>query len=164
MHYKKSFTCVLLCTPDKRNFFTYKKHLKHILEYVKTFKAEVFLTKATNLHILELEELVQSLCDSSKNQNGIEYEIVEKLFPKHTKENQSKEKQEKFSSKVYDYIIKEFRESKVVCLSKIKSKFKDTGLSDSSFSNYLRKARLQIAKDGYYVFKVGIGKYKADQI
>jgi len=157
MAYKKSFKCILLVTNDKRHFFTYKRYLKHVTEYFKTFGAEVYLASAENLHVLELKELVSNICDSKLNQNGIKFTIIEKLYPIKVK---SRDEIVQAADKIKAHIRKEFLRRETVSLKKIKSKFQDFGLSDSCFSNHLSRVRKELEDEGNEIVRTGLGKYQ----
>ena len=157
MTYKKTFTCILLRTSDKRCFFTYKRHLRHVTEYFKTFGAEIFLAKAYNLHVLELKDLVQGLCDTNKNQNGVEHTIIQRLHPIKAK---SRKEMQIAAKDIKQYIESRFLDGEVVSLKKIKSKFQDLDLSDSCLSNHLSRVRKELEDSGKEIQRIGLGKYK----
>lgn len=157
MAYKKSFTCILLRTADKRCFFTYKKHLKHVTEYFKTFGAEVFLAKAVDLHVLDLKELVQALCDPSNNQNGVKHTIVEKLYPIKVK---SRTDSREAAKEIKGYIVTQFKSGEAVSLKRIKKEFQELDLTDSCLSNHLSRVRREFEEKGHQIQRIGLGKYR----
>lgn len=70
--------CLLIQTNDNRKLLTYQKNYKHLLEYVKTFKAKVFIVKVENdQKILDLNKLVSALCDKNFKIKEINFEIIQ---------------------------------------------------------------------------------------
>ncbi len=69
--------CLLIKTKDK-NFLTYQKNHKHLIEYAKNFKAKMYVAKTKSKdQILELNSLVVALCDKNYKSEDLEYEIIE---------------------------------------------------------------------------------------
>lgn len=70
--------CLMIQTKDNRKLFTYQKNYKHLLEYVKTFNAKIFIVKIDkNQKILDLNKLVPALCDKNYKIKNINFEILE---------------------------------------------------------------------------------------
>jgi hypothetical protein len=73
--------CLMIQTNDNRKLLTHQKNYKHLLEYIKTFKAKTFIVKVTSEEkqkILDLNKLVSALCDKNFNIKNINVEILEK--------------------------------------------------------------------------------------
>lgn len=70
--------CIMIQTKDNRKLFTHQKNYRHLLEYIKTFKAKVFLVKINNdQKVLDLNKLVSALCDKNFNVKNLDFEIIE---------------------------------------------------------------------------------------
>lgn len=70
--------CLLLQTNDNKKLFTYQKNYKHLLEYIKTFNAKVFIVKIDkDQQILDLNKLVSALCDKNFKVREINFEIIQ---------------------------------------------------------------------------------------
>lgn len=72
--------CIMIQTNDNRKLLTHQKNYKHLMEYIKTFKAKVFVVKITNdekQKILDLNKLVSALCDKNFNIKNIKFEVLE---------------------------------------------------------------------------------------
>lgn len=70
--------CLLIQTNDNRKLLTYQKNYKHLLEYIKTFKAKVFIVKVENdQKILDLNKLVSALCDKNFKLKENNFEIIQ---------------------------------------------------------------------------------------
>ena len=56
--------CLLIKTKDNRKFLTHEKNLNSLIEFSKTFGAEIFTVPiAQEFSILELKDLVAALCN-----------------------------------------------------------------------------------------------------
>ena len=71
--------CLMIQTKDNRKLLTHQKNYKHLLEYIKTFKAKVFVVKISDKSnkILDLNKLVSALCDKNYKINNFDFEIIE---------------------------------------------------------------------------------------
>jgi hypothetical protein len=68
----------MIQTKDNRKLFTHQKNYKHLLEYIKTFKAKVFIVNTdSDQKILDLNKLVPALCDKNYNIKNLNFEILE---------------------------------------------------------------------------------------
>lgn len=63
---KKTKPCVLITTKNNVNLFTYKKNLKPLKQFIKTFDAKIETAKAESQDILELEQLIPRFCTNRK--------------------------------------------------------------------------------------------------
>lgn len=71
--------CLMIQTKDDRKFLTYQKNYKHLLEYIKTFKAKLYTVNINkNQQILDLNKLVAALCDKNYKIKNFDFEIIEK--------------------------------------------------------------------------------------
>lgn len=70
--------CLMIQTKDNRKLFTFQKNYKHLVEYIKTFKAKVFVVNIDkNQKILDLNKLVSALCDKNFKIKNLNFEILE---------------------------------------------------------------------------------------
>lgn len=70
--------CLMIQTKDNRKLFTFQKNYKHLLEYIKTFKAKAFVVNIDkNQKILDLNKLVSALCDKNFKIKNLNFEILE---------------------------------------------------------------------------------------
>ncbi len=72
----KTIDCLMLKTPDERCFFTLKNNYPQLIEFARTYGAQISVVKASNVQVLELEDLAKSICNQEE-QTKPEYEIVE---------------------------------------------------------------------------------------
>lgn len=152
---------LLIETKDKRKFLTHEKHLLQLIEFSKTFSASLFIVKS-NEKPMELEEIVNNLCNSEYQSPEYNYEIIETKLENRPIIQKAKKNLIKNSDQIKNYIEKQFKNKNIVSVKELKSKFKQYNLSDSTFSNHIKNVKLQIEKQGFKVKKVGTGKYSVD--
>lgn len=144
--------CLLIETKDKRKFLTHQKNLNHLKEFSKVFNVDISPVKLKTGNVLELEELVSAICDSSYND--------ECSFEKMKKSSSSRSETIKIANKIRDYIITEFKNKNNVSLKNIKNKFKDLNLTDASLCNHIRRAKIALQSEGYTFTKISSGIYR----
>lgn len=148
--------CLLIKTKENKNFFTHENNLQSLVEYIKTFNAELLLVKPSpETKILELKELTVALCDPNYNYHG-KFEIIEKIFPKNKRARQSILVEAKI---IRGFIRNKFLSDKQISLKELKEKFQNYRLTDACLCNHLAMARKDLAKDGFKFTKTGAGKY-----
>jgi hypothetical protein len=155
--FKKHFTCLMIKTQEKKLFFTYKTNLPQIIEYVKNFKSEIYLVKAYDVEVLQLEELSLSLCNKFKNQAEVEHDVLEKIFPISIRKRVKILKDE---TKIREFISTKLKKGDIVSLQSLKKKYAKLNLTDSCLCSHLAKARKQLVLEGHTIKKVGPGKYQ----
>ena len=60
---KKNFKCLMLKTRDNRKYFTHEKNYDYLIEFSRTFGAEVSVVEVEEAEVLDLEELAPAICD-----------------------------------------------------------------------------------------------------
>jgi hypothetical protein len=144
--------CLLIETKDNRKLFTHKKNYPNLIEFGKTFEAEISVVKSTNAKVLELDELAPAICDPLYNSN-CSFEILE------TKISKPKTKKISKAQKIRDFIRETFLENKPVELHNVAKKFKNQNLTLACFCNHISKVRKELTNEGYRIEKIGGGKY-----
>ena len=155
--FKKHFTCLMIKTQDKKKFFTYRPNLKNIIEYVKNFKAEIYLVKARNVEVLQLKDLASCLCNKFDDQSAVKYEVVEKIFPISIRK---RVKILKDATRIREFITEKLKKGDAVSLQLLKKRFKRFNLTDSCLCNHLAKARKALIEEGHPIIKIGPGEYQ----
>lgn len=136
---------LMIETNFNRKFFTYEKNLPMLIDFAKTFNAEISIVQLKETtNILELKELAPALCSPDYVIPQINYEVIE------TKHDPNKRKN---AEKMRKYIKDLFLKSEIVCLKELKEKFND--FTTSTIYNNLKKVMNDI-KD---VKKIARGKY-----
>lgn len=150
--------CLLLETKDKRKFFTHEKNFMQLIEFSKTFNAEISVVKIDKTELLDLKDLVPAICDAHYKKPKINYEVIETKL-----ENPRKARTEilKIADMVNKYILDQFSLGADVSLKELKNKFKRYKLSTTTLCNHMRRAKKQLEKQGLQFSKIGAGTYRA---
>lgn len=143
--------CLMIHTNDRRKFFTHEENFPQLIEFSKTFKAEISLVQVEDVKILRLEELAPALCDANYRQKP-QYKLLEVKLPKNISN----------AAKIRNYVKNKFLNKNPVSLKEIKKKFKKYNLTDSCLCNHIRKVKKELAEEGYKIYKVGPGAYKIE--
>jgi hypothetical protein len=76
-----SIKSLLIKTQTNKKFLTYEKNLPSLIEFAKTFHAEIYLVEHEDDQIvLELKGLIGAICDS-EHQDKYKYKKINKIFP-----------------------------------------------------------------------------------
>lgn len=151
---------LLIKTKDRRKFFTYQKNWPMLIEFAKTFGAEVdVVSPADAVEILDLEKLATAFCDSGYT-TPAKYEIISKIYPKEERQRSSLLEN---AIKIRKYIRGRLVKNKPVSLKDLKEKFNDLNLSVSCLCNHLSSVRKEMEQSGHAIVKLGAGKYAVDQ-
>lgn len=150
--------CLLIETKDKRKFLTHEKNFVQLIEFSKTFNAEMSIVKIAQgeKELLNLEELALAICDQNYQKLQIEYELIE------TKLGVDKPNVQKVATKVNKYITDQFTKRMTVSLGDLKKKFKQHNLTDAALCNHVRRAKKQLETKGLSFVKISPGIYKAN--
>lgn len=149
--------CLLIETKDNRKFFTHEKNLIQLIEFSKTFEAEISMVKIEEGPVLNLEELAPAICDSQYDKNYVTYEIIK---PNLTAAKTSNRKNMiNSASKIRNHILEQFKKREIVSVQNLKNKFKNN-LSDSAFYNHIRNAKKELEQIGLSFEKIKPGHYR----
>lgn len=163
---KTNYECILLKTKDKRKFFTFKRNLNYLIEFTNFFKAEIEFVKLESGEVLDLEELASAISNPDysadygfdKLKNAKTIQIGSDLW-KEDKKKKSRKERIRRAGIIRNHIRKEFEKGNKVELSKVKSRYKRYELSSACFSSHISTVKKQMEKQGFYIKKVGAGKY-----
>jgi hypothetical protein len=148
--------CLLIKTKDNRKFLTHEKNLNSLIEFSKTFGAEIFTVPMTpDLSMLELKDLVAALCNP-QYVNCEEFSEAKKIFPVTKKDRGSILSDAKL---IREYIKTQLLTGHVVSLKEIRDKYKTQNLTDACLCNHITTIRKSLIKEGYSFRKLGAGKY-----
>lgn len=146
--------CLLLKTPDNRMFFTHENNLPLIIEFGRTFGAEISLVKAKEAPVLELEELARLICAPTESKEGTEYTVLEvKLSP----DEKIVANKNEDALKAGEYAKTELLQGRKITLKDLASKFPE---AKPKMSELLGKVRRELSKDGYRIVKEAPGQYR----
>ena len=149
--------CLMIETKDRRKFFTHEKNFPQLIDFAKTFDAEISVVKLEEGQVLELTELAPALCDAGYRRPRSSYQLLEtKLAPR----SNSRSSILRNAEKIQGYVMERFLNGDVVCLSELKEKFRKHKLTTACFCNHIRRAMDDLKKEGIVTEKIGAGKYK----
>jgi Asp-tRNA(Asn)/Glu-tRNA(Gln) amidotransferase A subunit family amidase len=149
-------TCLLIKTKNHKRFLTYEKNLPSLIEFAKTFHAEIHLVEPKKgQKVLELKMLTAALCDSEWAVVP-KYRKIEKVFPKPKRDRQTILAEAK---KIRKYVKKKLLDGKPISLKDLKKRYKEQELTDACLCNHLSAARRELVKVGHKFRKLGAGRY-----
>jgi hypothetical protein len=147
---------LLVKTKDNRKFITYEKNLQSLVEFAKTFGAEIELVEIEKgTKSLELKALTAAICNPVY-EGCAEYTGIEKIFPESKKGRKSILSEAKV---IRQFIQKKFLSGKPVSLKDLKDKYKNQKLTDACLCNHVAMVRKSLCKEGYSFRKVSAGTY-----
>lgn len=150
--------CLLIETKDKRKYITYEKYLSQLIEFAKTFGANISVVNAEGANPLKIEDLVPAICDQNYTLQNFTYEVLETMIKKEVKKKV--EKKPTLAAKIQEYVYSKFLKKEIVSLKNLKKRFEKYELSDPALCNHIRKMKETLEKEGYIVQKVGAGMYR----
>jgi len=148
-------TCLLLKTKDGREFLAYEKSLPSLIEFAKTFGAEIYKVEVENQKALELKSLVAAICNQDY-QSEPTYKKLEKVCPKPKKD---RETILKTAAQIRKYIRRRLLAGKEVSLKELKKKYKDCKVTDACLCSHFAAMRKILGREGHSFEKRGAGKY-----
>lgn len=149
--------CLLIQTKDGKKFLTSEKHLPMLIEFAKTFCAEIHLVEANMKEkVLDLKPLTASLCNPEYKAEP-KYKAVERLYPKSKRTRKSILEDAKI---IRRHIRDKMLAGQPVSLKDLKEAYKNHGLTDACLCNHLTAVRKDLVIAGQKVQKLGAGKYK----
>lgn len=154
--------CLLLKTKDNRKFLTSEDNLLYILEFVKTFNAEIYLAEIQDnerSEILGTLKLATAICDSTYTL-VVEPTIVKRLYPE---QKSGRKDAIKLAKQITDHIHQQLTTGKEVSLRSLKKKYQEHHLTDACLCAHLSRIRRSLEKEGLPVNKVGPGRYQVER-
>jgi len=148
-------TCLLLRTKDKRKFLTEEGNLPSLIEYSKTFLAEIFRVEYQRGKILELKALALALCKQDYRE-PMQVRKIEKIYPKPKKSRQAILTN---ARKIQTFIRRRLLSGKPLSLKELKDKYSDMEVTDACLCNHLATVRNVLAEEGHQFRKTGAGTY-----
>jgi hypothetical protein len=137
---------------DKRKFITNKKNLSNLIEFSKTFNADLSIISTESKNSLSLEQLANEICDTNRKQEEFKYKTIETLNKKETNQ----------SNLIFSHIIKTLQSKKEIDTNKLIAKFKKKGIDEKNIYSQITKAKNYIKNIGKTLKRLGKTKYKID--
>lgn len=155
---KMASKCLLLKTPDDRHFFTEEKNYSLLLEFGRTFDAEISIVKTKDqVEVLDMDDLVKSICTLQKDEHP-EYDVVEIKLAAPAKSAAGRQEKLKKTHEVNDFIRAEFLAGKIVSLSGLEEKYTDW--SKSALSAHLTRTKRELQAQGHFITRDKQGQYR----
>lgn len=153
--------CLMIETKDRRRFFTDPHNYDHLVEFGKTFGAELSVVRAEEPDILDLMSLAPAICDTSYEVvNRPVFEVVEVKLPKMQRQRKTLLRQ---ADTVKKWIENQLLEGNSVKLAEVRKRYKRYGLTMQAFCNHLADVRKKLTAEGHELERVGHGEYKIVQ-
>lgn len=170
--------CLMVELADGRKFFTKINSQSNLIEFSKTFDANLKIVIANDPELLSLKKLAKSICNNENGGSNVEFTVLKMLSNKNksshgfitefTKFSNLTTKQ-KYSSKsksVFDYIIEKLKSGDKINIKDFAEKMKKHDISISTIYRFLNLSKKMLKeKDGLNVSKISPGIYavtKAD--
>ncbi len=135
-----------------RHFFTQKKNFNYLIEFAKSFGAELTLVRAQNVTLLPLNHLVKSFCDPLYNDKA-EFTVLENMTP-----GKSITTQRNINPELAK-IRRELERGRKVS---VKGLMKKSELSESTIRRYLTIVRNDLSEEGRIIKSPTRGCYQLD--
>lgn len=149
--------CLMIKTQDHRQFFTEEDNYIPLIEFSKTFKAEISVVRLVEpTQLLNLAELAPAICDHNYKTIEIpQYELVEVKLPT---QNRPRQNILKIAAKIQKFIHDRLKTGKTISLAELKQRYAEE-LSVPALCNHIRKAKADLEKQGHRIVKIG-GAYR----
>lgn len=149
--------CLLIKTKDNRKFLTHENHLPSLVEFTKTFGAEIYLVEPGEGEKIynKLKPLTVAICNPL-SESDPDFQIISKIYPENKRDRKSILTDAKI---IRQYIQKKLLSKKSVSLKELKEKYKNYNLTDACLCNHLAVVRKSLINSGHTFRKVAAGKY-----
>jgi hypothetical protein len=145
--------CLMIETKDRKKFFTHEKNFPQLIEFSKTFNAEISKVQIpSEAEVLELEDLARALCE--KKSQRLQYKVLELKLCRRTTRRKILYRAKKIQQFIYDKLSS----GETVTLKELTRRFK--GVTSACLCNHFKTTRKDMTTKGYEFIKVGGGSYK----
>ncbi len=148
-------TCLLVRTQDKRKFLVPEKNMPTLIEFIKTFHAEVYRVELIEGKIIPQLKLLASAFCNPEYKSTMKVKKIEKIYPVTRARSFLLEN----AKKIRKYIQKTLASGKPVSMKQLKKRYKNCNVTDACLCNHLSVVRQQMIRSGKLVNKIGQGKY-----
>jgi len=152
--------CLLVRTPEKREFLTDLKNYPLLIEYANTFGAKLFTVVAPKtMQLIELADLAGELCEGDGIDSSVKYEIVKQHIPAEEKSSKRKDEQ-RLAALIRRFIKDQLLKGKPLSLMMIRRHFNKYGLKTCTISNHYASIRQELKNAGRRIQRIGHGIYQ----
>ena len=144
--------CLLIKTSNNRKFLTHENNLNSLIEFAKTFNAEIHLVECENKKdVMDLKSLISSICEAEEIKTP-NYKIIKRIFP------EIKDLDLVASPKnIRLFISEKLLSAENVSFTDLTEKFKD--VKDSCLNGNMCAVKKDLKNQGYELMKISAGCY-----
>lgn len=156
---------LMIQTKDKRKYYTDFQNLPMLVEFVKTFGADLSLVESNEVETMDLEKLVPALCDDSYRTPRINraVRVLHKLYPVRQEESYTRKEILQNARKIREHIKLALEKGDIVRIAEVKEKFRSLELTDSCLSNHMSVICKEMSKEGKRVIRMKMGVYRIEK-
>lgn len=138
---------------DKRKYYTEPSNLPMLVEFAKTFGAELTLVESPGVDTMDLERLAPALCDDAYKSPrlGRNIRVVHKLYPIEEKRVRTRQEMLQNAKDIREHIRLTLETNGAIRAADVKEKFYDLELTDSCMSNHVAVVIKDMKKHGIHV-------------
>ena len=148
--------CLMLETRDRRQFFTHQKNLPQLMEFSKTFNAEISVVR-TSEEPVDLISLAGNLCDNNYEVHKPNFQVLE---VKVARPKRTRRKLDDHVKIIRKWIKNQLIDGKSVRLCDLTKRYKKYEFSSSTLCNHFTAVRNELVDEGFRVKKEGRGVYR----
>lgn len=155
----KKGECLMIELTDRRRLFTRKSNYPQLIEFSKTFGAEVSVVKVKEeTEVLDLQEIPKAICSEDTPQHTPKVEVLETRLSKRKLDD--RKTMLKRAERIRNHIQKRFLQGKTVKLKNVKRQYHQYDLTSSTFSKHLCEVRKELSEKGHVIEKLKAGEYR----
>ena len=157
-----SSQALMIQTDAKRRYYTDPENLPMLVEFAKTFGAELTLVDSPEIEVMPLDLLAPALCDDNYRSPkiGQKVRIVRKLYPEQTNLSPSRQDMIRNAKMIQNYIRGTLSKNKIIRVSAVKEEFRNLNLTHSCISNHVTCILREFENKGLKVKKLKPGSYQ----
>ena len=151
--------CLLVRTPEKKEFLTPIKNYTLLIEYANTFGGRLYTVETEEgTHVLQIEDLAIQICAGEGISKSIHYDIIKK----HSSIAKSSKRldEQKIAASIRQFIEEQLMDGKPISLLAIKHQFCKYNLRTCTVSNHFAFTRKKMTINGSKIERVGHGIYQ----
>lgn len=153
---------LMIQTRNKRKYFTEAKNLPMLVEFAKTFGAELSLVEAAEIAPLKLDGLAPAMCDESYRtpRQSRKAKLLRRIYPQTGEYRKDRRSMIENARLIRQFIRDRLEAGHVLRVKEVKAKFSDLSLSDSCISNHIAAVRREMQRSGLDVARIKVGSYR----
>lgn len=156
---------LMIKTKNKKKYYTDLENLPMLVEFAKTFGAELSVIESPDVQSIGLDLLAPALCDDSYESPQTERKpiIVRKIYPLEPNVSHTRQEMLQNAKIIRDYIKSVLDSKGIIKISEIKEKFRNLHLTDSCISNHMAVVIKDFEQFGKKINRLRIGVYEVEK-